>query len=258
VAQHGVKRWQLRQLVAGLDVQDIAGTIAFALGRRKQAKADGPVGQQLKRSTAQIDLGAFFQAAWRQADEAGAASIGADIGGGLDLDVVGAGRSAADPHAFATARQGVVRRAASHRQIRCAIGQHAWPVPGDRRQGIQDALNEAKKMREEIASMKAGNEALMAQAREEREVLLKEARDIRDKEIAEAKNKAKAEAEALLGRAREDIRNEKMRAIGELKSQVAELSLQVAETILRDKLGNNVAQEALVDKVIKDAELRRS
>ena len=142
------------------------------------------------------------------------------------------------------------------------LAKYAWkPILSSiqqREQGIQDALNEAKKMREEIASMKAGNEALMAQAREEREVLLKEARDIRDKEIAEAKNKAKAEAEALLGRAREDIRNEKMRAIGELKSQVADLSLQVAETILRDKLGNNVAQEALVDKVIKDAELRRS
>ena len=49
-----------------------------------------------------------------------------------------------------------------------------------------------------------------------------------------------------------------IRLSDELKSQVADLSLQVAETILRDKLGNNVAQEALVDKVIKDAELRRS
>lgn len=127
-----------------------------------------------------------------------------------------------------------------------------------REQGIEDALNEAKKMRTEIADMKAGNETLMAQAREEREVLLKEARDIRDKEIAEAKSRAKTEADALLGRAREDIRNEKLRAIGELKSQVAELSLQVAETILRDKLSGNAAQEALVDKVMKDADLRKS
>jgi F-type H+-transporting ATPase subunit b len=142
------------------------------------------------------------------------------------------------------------------------LSKYAWkPILNSvksREQSIEDALNEAKKMRAEIADMKAGNEALMAQAREEREVMLKEARDIRDKEIAEAKNKAKTEADALLGRAREDIRNEKLRAIGELKTQVADLSLQVAETILRDKLGNNVAQEALVDKVMKDAELRRS
>lgn len=142
------------------------------------------------------------------------------------------------------------------------LGKYAWkPILNsirEREEGITDALNEARRMREEIAGLKAGNEALMAQAREEREVLLKEARDIRDREIAEAKTRARAEADALLGRARDDIRNEKMRAIGELKSQVAELSIQVAETILRDKLGNSVAQEALVDKVMKDAELRRS
>lgn len=142
------------------------------------------------------------------------------------------------------------------------LKKYAWkPILASikqREDGIADALNEAKRMREEITKMTAGNEALMAQAREEREVMLKEARDIRDKEIAEAKAKAKTEAEALLGRAREDIRNEKLRAISELKTQVAELSVQVAETILRDKLSNNVAQESLVDKVMKDADLRKS
>ena len=64
----------------------------------------------------------------------------------------------------------------------------------EREQGIEDALNESKRMREEMARMAANNEELMRQAREEREVLLKEARDIRDREIAEAKAKAKAEA----------------------------------------------------------------
>ncbi len=142
------------------------------------------------------------------------------------------------------------------------LRKYAWkPILNavrSREASISDALNEAKKMREEIAKMTAGNEELMAQAREEREVLLKEARDIRDREIAEAKGRAKTEADALLARAREDIRNEKLRAIGELKTEVAELSVKVAETILRDKLSENVAQQALVDKVMKDAELRRS
>jgi F-type H+-transporting ATPase subunit b len=142
------------------------------------------------------------------------------------------------------------------------LRKYAWkPILNgvkSREASIADALNEAKKMREEIAKMTAGNEELMAQAREEREVLLKEARDIRDQEIADAKVKAKAEADALLARVREDIRNEKLRAIGELKTEVAELSVKVAETILRDKLSDNVAQQSLVDKVMKDAELRRS
>lgn len=142
------------------------------------------------------------------------------------------------------------------------LRKYAWkPILSSvkaRESSIEDALNEAKKMREDMAKMSAGNEELMRQAREEREVLLKDARDIREKEIAGAKAKAKSEADALLARAREDIRNEKNAAITEMKNQVAELSVTVAEIILRDKLSNEAAQHALVDKVMKDADLRKS
>lgn len=128
----------------------------------------------------------------------------------------------------------------------------------DREASIADALNEAKKAREENAAMFAKNEELMRAAREEREVLLKEARDIRDKEIASAKAKARAEGDALLARAREEIRNEKNAAITEMKNQVASLSILVAERILKDKLGDPAAQKALVDKVMAEAEMRKS
>lgn len=128
----------------------------------------------------------------------------------------------------------------------------------EREQGIEDALNESKRMREEMGRMQASNEEMMRQAREEREHLLKEARDIRDREIADAKARAKAEADALLGRAREDIRNEKNAAITEMKNQVAELSIQIAERILKEKLGDAAVQKALVDKVMNEADLRRS
>lgn len=142
------------------------------------------------------------------------------------------------------------------------LAKFAWkPILNglkEREASIADALNEAKRAREEMASLNAKNEELMRQAREERELLLKEARDIRDREIAEAKAKAKAEADALLGRAREDIRNEKNAAITEMKNQVAELSIQIAERILRDKLGDAAAQKALVEKVMNEADMRRS
>ena len=88
--------------------------------------------------------------------------------------------------------------------------------------------------------------------------MLKDARDIRDKEIAGAKAKAKTEADALLSRARTDIQNEKNAAITEMKNQVAELSIMVAERILKDKLDVSVAQQGLVDKVMAEAELRKS
>jgi F-type H+-transporting ATPase subunit b len=142
------------------------------------------------------------------------------------------------------------------------LKKFAWkPILGvlsERERTIEDALNEARKAREEIAAMNARNEDLMRQAREEREVLLKEARDIRDLEIAGAKDKARAEAEALLARARTDIQNEKNAALTEMKNQVAELSILVAERILREKLADNTAQQALVDKVMGEAEVRRS
>jgi F-type H+-transporting ATPase subunit b len=142
------------------------------------------------------------------------------------------------------------------------LKKFAWkPILGvlsERERTIEEALNEARRSREEIAAMNARNEDLMRQAREEREVLLKDARDIRDREIAVAKDKAKAEADALLARARTDIQNEKNAALTEMKNQVAELSILVAERILRDKLADSAAQQALVDKVMSEAEVRRS
>ena len=119
------------------------------------------------------------------------------------------------------------------------LAKFAWkPILNglkEREASIADSLNEAKKAREEIAAMNARNEDLMREARAERELMLKEARDIRDREISEAKAKAKAEADALLGRAREDIRNEKNAAIAEMKNEVAQLSILVAERILKEK-----------------------
>lgn len=128
----------------------------------------------------------------------------------------------------------------------------------EREASIADALNEAKKAREEIAAMNARHADLERGAREEREVLLKEARDIRDKEIAQAKERAKAEADAMLARARADIQNEKKAAIVEMKNQLAELSIQVAEVVLKEKLADRAAQQSLVDKVMTEAELRKS
>lgn len=142
------------------------------------------------------------------------------------------------------------------------LAKFAWkPILNglkEREASIADSLNEAKKAREEIAAMNARNQDLMREAREEREVLLKEARDIRDREIATAKERAKAEGDAMLARAREDIRNEKNAAVAEMKNEVAQLSIQVAERILKDKLGDPAAQKALVDKVMAEADMRKA
>lgn len=137
------------------------------------------------------------------------------------------------------------------------LAKFAWkPILSaldERERSIEDAIGEARKARDEVAAMKAGNEELLQSARAEREKLLKEARDIRDKEVAEAKELARAQADALLARAREDIRNEKNAAIVEMKNQVGELSILVAERILRQELKDKSAQQALVDQVLKES-----
>ena len=128
----------------------------------------------------------------------------------------------------------------------------------EREVSIANSLDEARKAREEMVALNARNEDLMREAREEREVLLKDARDIRDKEIAASKIKAKADAEAMLTRARAEIRNEKSAAMTEIKVLVGELSVEIAEKILRERLSGDPAQRALLDRMLKDAEARLS
>ena len=125
----------------------------------------------------------------------------------------------------------------------------------EREESIQSALDAAKKAKEEVAGLKADNERILAQARNERDLMLKEARDAKDAIIGEARGKATTEAERLLGIAREAIKNEKMAAITELKNQVAILSVEIAEKIMKQQLADDAKQKALVTELLKDAKL---
>lgn len=139
------------------------------------------------------------------------------------------------------------------------LGKFAWPMIlkslKEREESIANALNSAKKAKEEMAALKADNEKLLMQARAERDQMLKEARDTKDAIIAEAKNKATAEANRILAQTRETINNEKMAAITELKNQVAAMSVEIAEKILRQELSNDEKQKSLMDNLIKDISL---
>lgn len=139
------------------------------------------------------------------------------------------------------------------------LGKFAWkPILkalSDREQSIEDALNTAKKAKEEMIALKSDNERLLNEARAERDKMLKEARDTKDAIIAEAKGKAQTESNKILASAREAINNEKMAAITELKNQVAKMSIEIAEKILRHELSNDEKQKALMDNLIKDISL---
>ncbi len=139
------------------------------------------------------------------------------------------------------------------------LGKFAWPMIlkalKEREESIANALNSARKAKEEMASLKADNEKLIVQARAERDQLLKEARDTRDAIVAEAKNKAQTEANKIMAQTRESINNEKIAAISELKNQVAAMSIEIAEKILRQELSNDEKQKNLMANLMKDVSL---
>ncbi|HLC82368.1 MAG TPA: F0F1 ATP synthase subunit B [Bacteroidia bacterium] len=125
----------------------------------------------------------------------------------------------------------------------------------EREASIQNALDSAEKAKEEMKALQSSNEKILADARNERDLLLKDAREIREKMISEAKGIATKEGERMLTIARENIQNEKMAAITELKNQVATLSIEIAEKILKSELSSDEKQKSLVNTLLKDVNL---
>jgi len=139
------------------------------------------------------------------------------------------------------------------------LGKFAWkPILSaikTREQGIEEALASAEKALNDMRELRSNNEKILADARNERDNLLKEARDTKEAIIAEAKVKSQAEAERIMSSAREQITNEKNAALVELKNQVATLSIEIAEKILRSELSGDEKQKALVTNLMKDVTL---
>ncbi len=124
-----------------------------------------------------------------------------------------------------------------------------------RNNSIEEALQSAEKAKEEMASLQADNEKILQQAKTERDAMLKEARDLKKEIVEEAKNKANEEADKILVSAKEQINNEKMKALVELKNQVANLSIEMAEKILKSELQDSNKQKELIEKSIKSLDL---
>lgn len=125
----------------------------------------------------------------------------------------------------------------------------------DREEGIKNALDSAEKAKLEMQNLQADNEKLLQEARVEREMMMKEAREIKAKMIADAKEDAKTEADKMVAQAQAAIESEKKSAIAELKQQVASLSLEIAEKVVKHELSDKDKQLQLVDEMLSDAKL---
>ena len=125
----------------------------------------------------------------------------------------------------------------------------------ERNKSIEEALKSAEKAKQEMVLLNADNEKILAEARFQRDTLLKEARDIKDGIIIEAKEKATLEADKILSSAKEQIANEKMKAITELKNSVAVLSIDIAEKVLKKELNNKANQEDFISGALRNSDL---
>ena len=125
----------------------------------------------------------------------------------------------------------------------------------DRERSINNSLLAAQRAKEEMAKIEFGNEKITALAKIERDNILKEAKDVKNKIIEEAKEAAKLEAQKIVEEARKSVEKEKNQAINEIKNQIATLSIDIAENILKKSLGDEKKQKELIENLVKDIDL---
>lgn len=125
----------------------------------------------------------------------------------------------------------------------------------EREETIQGALDTAEKARLEMAKLKSDNETLLKEAREERDRILREAREVSARLKEEAQSEAKKSADKIIDDARTAINIEKQSALSEIKTQVAQFSLEVASKLIKKNLADDKAQKDLIDGYIKDLKL---
>ena len=125
----------------------------------------------------------------------------------------------------------------------------------EREEGIKNALLSAENARTEMQNLQADNQRILQEARLERDNMLKDAREIKEKMIADSKTEAQAQGLKMIEQAKAAIESEKNAAMAELKSQVSNLSIEIAEKLLKSELSDKEAQTKLVVQLLGDVKL---
>ena len=125
----------------------------------------------------------------------------------------------------------------------------------EREDGIKNALAEADKARQEMLNIKSDNDKILKEARAERDALLKEAREIKENMIAEAKKEAQAIADKSIEQTKIALENEKAAAMTDIKNQMGELSVSIAEKVVKGELADKDKQLQLIEQLLNDVTL---
>ncbi len=123
----------------------------------------------------------------------------------------------------------------------------------DRKKYIDESLQNARIANEKLSRVKIESEKLIQEAREQQDRILKEAMATQQSIISEAKSKAQVESNKLLENAKKQIQVEKENALREIRAQVADLSVNVAEKILLRKLDKTAEQDQFVERLVDEA-----
>lgn len=139
------------------------------------------------------------------------------------------------------------------------LGKFAWkPILGalkERENSIDGALKSAEQAREDMENLQAKNEELIAEAKQERDKMIRDAAKLAQDMKDQAKEDAKVIGDKMIEDARASIESEKDDAIKEIKDQVAELSLQITERLLKKNLSDDKSQQELIKGYMKDLKL---
>lgn len=136
------------------------------------------------------------------------------------------------------------------------LAKYAWPVITQsitkREEYIETQLAEAEKIKNEMTNLSKKHDEMMAKTKAERDKILADARKISEKMYEEAKMKANEETAAMLEEAKKSIDFEKMKAITDIKNEIANLSIDIAEKVLRNELSDKDKQNQLIENWMKE------
>jgi F-type H+-transporting ATPase subunit b len=139
------------------------------------------------------------------------------------------------------------------------LKKFAWPIIiqslKDRERHIEEALQAADRAHEEMKKLQIDNEALLKKAKEERDVIMAEARKLKEKMLDETRLKANEEADRIVENAKVRIENERKAALTAIKNEIAKISIDIAEKILREKMESSKEQKEYIEKLVEESPL---
>ncbi|MBQ7510923.1 MAG: F0F1 ATP synthase subunit B [Prevotella sp.] len=127
----------------------------------------------------------------------------------------------------------------------------------ERKKYIDDSLRKAHEASERLENIKQEGEAILQEAREKQAQILKEAAETRDAIVEKAQDKAREEGNRLINEAKAEIEQQKQAAIADIRNQVATLSVEIAEKVLKEHLKDNKAQMDLIDRMLDDVTVNK-